>query len=58
MCNPSATAIFVGGASLLHLPPKFCVTFTFTTTGTEFGNSAVVFTRVIQRTHNEPNTRD
>ena len=25
--------------SLLHLPPKFSVTFTFTITGTEFGNS-------------------
>ena len=33
-------AIFVGGASLLHLPPKFSVTFMFTITGTEFRNSA------------------
>ena len=33
--RPIATAIFVG---LLHLPPKFSVTVTFTTTGTEFGN--------------------
>ena len=31
-------AIFVGGTShsLLHLPPKFSVTFTFSITGTEF----------------------
>ena len=42
MCSPSATAIFVGGVSLFHLPPKFGVTFTFTATGTEFGNSAKV----------------
>ena len=32
-----AMAIFVGDASLLHLPPKLSVTFKFTTTGTEFG---------------------
>ena len=37
MCSPSATAIFVGSARLLHLPPKFSVTFTFTITGMEFG---------------------
>ena len=42
LCSPSATAIFVGGASLLHLPPKFSVTFTFTITGTEFGNSDII----------------
>ena len=38
MSSPSATAIFVGGASLLHLRPKFSVTIT------EFGNSALVKT--------------
>ena len=39
MCSPSAPAInFVGRASLLHLPPKFSVTFKFTITGTEFRN--------------------
>ena len=40
MSSPSATAIFVGGASLLHLQTKFSVTITFTIMGTEFGNSA------------------
>ena len=40
--NEHATAIFVGGASLLHLPPKFSVTFMFTLTGTVLGNSALV----------------
>ena len=41
--RPSATAIFVGGASLLHLRLKFSVTITFTIMETEFGNSAYVF---------------
>ena len=41
MSSPSATAIFVGGASLLQLWPKFCVTIMFTIMGTEFGNSAI-----------------
>ena len=26
MCSPIATALFVGGASLLHLQPKFSIT--------------------------------
>ena len=38
MSSPTATAIFVGCASLLHLPPKFSVTVKFTITGTEFEN--------------------
>ena len=41
MSSPSAMAIFVGGASLLHLRPKFSVTITFTIMGIEFGNSAI-----------------
>ena len=41
-------AIFVGCASLLHLPPKFSVMFTFTITGTEIGNcTKVVFRNTI-----------
>ena len=39
---PCATAIFVGGASLLHLLSKFSVTITFTIIETEFGNSAII----------------
>ena len=51
MCSPSASAIFVGGASLLHhLPPKFSVTFTFTITGTEFGNCATYFIKGTTKT--------
>ena len=42
MSSPSATAIFVGGASLLHLRPKFSITITFTKMETEFGNSAIL----------------
>ena len=43
MSSPSAMAIFVGGASLLHLQPKYRVNcITFTIMGTEFGNSASV----------------
>ena len=57
MCSPSATALFVGSASLLHLPPKFSVTFTFTITGTEFGNSAYIMqhlTILISKLHTIP----
>ena len=43
MSSPSATAIFVSGASLLHLQPKFSVTITFTIMRTEFGNSAELY---------------
>ena len=42
MSSPSATGIFVGGARLLHLLPKFSVTIMFTIMGTAFGNSATV----------------
>ena len=41
MSSPSATAIFVGGASLLHLRPNFSVTITFTIIGTEFGYNSL-----------------
>ena len=40
MSSPSATAIFVGGASLLHLRPKFSVTGTIYVQDFLFGNLA------------------
>ena len=46
MSGPSATAIFVGGASLLPLRLKFSVTVTFTIMGTEFGNSAFLMVTI------------
>ena len=42
MASPTATAIFVGCASLLHLPPKCSVTVKFTITGMEFGNCTIL----------------
>ena len=43
MSSPSATAIFVGGASLLHLLPKFNVTITFAILETEFGPGTLLY---------------
>ena len=39
---PVQQAFLFYGPSLLHLLPKFSVTFTFAKTGTDFGNSAQV----------------
>ena len=43
MWSPIGTAIFVGGASLLHLRPKFSVTGTIYVQDYQFGNLALLF---------------
>ena len=42
MSSPTAAAIFVGCASLSHLPPKSIITVKFTISEMEFGNSVYI----------------